>query len=67
MTYQLLSLHMSTGLLENELYLNFYSVNHQVHRAIREHLIQLLFQKLVFRILPPRLSKPRRGSGRGKI
>jgi len=22
--YQLLSLHMSTGLLENELYLNFY-------------------------------------------
>ena len=43
-SYQLLPLHMSTGLLENDLYLNFYSVN-QVRRAIREYLIQLLFQK----------------------
>ena len=51
---------MSTGLLENELYLNFYSVN-QVHRAIRERLI-VAIPKIVFRILPPRLSESLRGS-----
>jgi len=64
--YQLLSLHMSTGLLKNELYLNFCSVNNQARRVVHEHLRQVSYRK-VFRILPPRLKKPRGGSGRGNI
>jgi len=57
---------MSTGLLKNKLYLNFYYVNHQERRVVHEYLKSAV-PKIVFRMLPPSLSKPRRGSGRGKI
>ena len=56
---------MLTDLLKNELYLNFCSVNHQVHHVVYKHLSAV--PKIVFKMLQPRLSKPRRVSGQGKI